>query len=60
MIKEQKQVKKEFATERIYLRCTPTQKKVFMNCGGSALITKMLDKMGEQIEQNKQKNTGQQ
>ena len=62
MVKEQKQkqVKKEFATERIYIRCTPTQKKIYLNYGGSALITKMLDRMGEQVEHSKQKNTGKQ
>jgi len=54
MVKEKKtNVKKEFATERIYIRCTPTQKKIYMNYGGSALVTKMLDRMGEQIEQQK-------
>ena len=51
--KEKSEVKKEFATERIYIRCTPTQKKIYMNYGGSALVTKMLDRLGEQIEQKK-------
>ena len=54
MVKEKKtNVKKEFATERIYIRCTPTQKKIYMNYGGSALVIKMLNKMAEQIEQQK-------
>ena len=58
MIQEQEKskVKKEFATERIHLRCTPKQKKIYMNYGGSALITKMLDKMGEHIEEKKSKH----
>ena len=54
MVKEKKtNVKKEFATERIYILCTPTQNKIYMNYGGSALVIKMLNKMAEQIEQQK-------
>ena len=53
MVKEQKKKAQEFATERIYIRCTPKQKKIYMNYGGTALVVKMLDKMAEQIEQQK-------
>ena len=52
MVKEKK-TKLNLKTERIDIRCTPKQKKIFMNYGGSALVIKMLDKMAEQIEQQK-------
>lgn len=56
MVKEKK-TKLNLKTERIDIRCTPKQKKIFMNYGGSALVIKMLDKMAEQIEHSKQENT---
>ena len=53
MVKEQKKKAQEFATERIYIRCTPKQKAIYMNYGGTALVVKMLDNIAEQIEQQK-------
>ena len=40
-----KKVKKINKTERIDIRCTPKQKKIFMNYGGSALVIKMLNEI---------------
>lgn len=53
MVKD-KNTKLNLKTERIDIRCTPKQKEIFMNYGGSALIIKMLDKMAEEIEYRKQ------
>ena len=55
MVKEQKNKEQEFATERIYIRCTPKQKAIYMNCGGTALVVKMLDKIAKELEEKKRK-----
>jgi hypothetical protein len=55
MVKEKK-TKLNLKTERIDIRCTPKQKQIFMNYGGSALVIKMIDKIAEQMEEQKSKH----
>jgi len=44
-----KKVKKINKTERIHIRCTPKQKKIYMNYGGSAFFIKMLEQVDKEL-----------
>jgi hypothetical protein len=55
MKKKQKKVdvKKDLKTKRIDIRCTPKQKKIYLDNGGSILLTKVLDEIAKKLEVNK-------
>tara|TARA_R110000851_G_C12998394_1_gene558049 strand:+ start:180 stop:332 length:153 start_codon:yes stop_codon:yes gene_type:complete len=49
MKKKQKKfdVEKELKTKRIDIRCTPKQKQIYLDNGGSILFTKVLDEIAK-------------
>jgi hypothetical protein len=41
---------KKLKIERIHIRCTPKQKKIYLDNGGSILLTKVLDEIAKKLE----------
>jgi hypothetical protein len=46
---------KKLKIERIHIRCTPKQKRIYLDNGGSILLTKVLDEIAKKLEEQESK-----